>query len=101
MGWTVRGSNPGGGGGEFFRTCLDQPRGPPSLLYKGYQVFSGGKEQPGRDADPSPPSGAMAGIVPAISFEANLVRMNFLESQTTKLAISHSGACERFSNVLC
>jgi hypothetical protein len=30
--------------------------GPPSLLYKGYWVFPEGKERPGRDADPSPPS---------------------------------------------
>ena len=30
--------------------------GPPSLLYNGYRVFPGGKERPGRDADPSPPS---------------------------------------------
>ena len=41
---------------EIFRTCPDRPWGPPNLLYKGYRVFSGGKEQPGRDADPSPPS---------------------------------------------
>jgi len=27
-----------------------------SLLYSGYRVFPGGKERPGRDADPSPPS---------------------------------------------
>ena len=27
--------------------------GPPSLLYNGYRVFPGGKERPGRDADPS------------------------------------------------
>jgi len=33
--------------------------GPPSLLYNGYQVFHGGKERPGRDADPSPPSSAV------------------------------------------
>jgi len=38
-GWTVRGSNRGGG--EIFRTRPD--RGPPSLLYNGYRVFSGGK----------------------------------------------------------
>jgi len=25
----------------------------------GYQVFTGGKQQPGHDADPSPPSSAM------------------------------------------
>ena len=43
-------------GGEIFRTCPDRPWGPPSLLYNGYRVFPGGKERPGRDADPSPPS---------------------------------------------
>ena len=53
----VRGSNPGGG--EIFRTCPDRPWGPPSLLYNGYRVFPGGKERPGRDADPSPPSSAL------------------------------------------
>ena len=37
---------------------LDLPWGPPSLLYNGYQVFSGGKERPGRVADHSPPSSA-------------------------------------------
>jgi len=41
-GWTVRGSNPGGGG-EIFRTRPDQPWDPPSLLYNGYRVFTGGK----------------------------------------------------------
>jgi len=55
-GWTVRGSNPGGD--EVFRTCPDQPGGLPSLLYNKYRVFPGGKERPGRDADPSPPSSA-------------------------------------------
>ena len=56
-GWTVRGSNPGGV--EIFRTCPDRPWGPTSLLYKGYRVFPGGKERPGPDADPSPPSSAV------------------------------------------
>ena len=56
-GWTVRGSNPGGG--EIFRTCPDQPWGPPSLLYNGYRIFPGGKERQGRDADPSPTSSAI------------------------------------------
>ena len=46
-------------GGEIFRTCPDRPWGPPSLLYNGYQFFPGGKEWPGRDADPSPPSSAV------------------------------------------
>jgi hypothetical protein len=39
--------------GEIFRTCPDRPWAPPSLLYNGYRVFRGGKERPGRDADPS------------------------------------------------
>ena len=56
-GWTVRGSNTGGG--EIFRTCPDRPWDPPSLLYNGYRVFPGGKERPGRDADPSPLSSAV------------------------------------------
>ena len=51
---TVRGSNPCGG--EIFRTCPDRSWGPPSLLYNGYRVFPGGKQRPGRDADPSLPS---------------------------------------------
>ena len=38
----------------IFRTCPDQPWGPPSPLYNGYQVFPGGKERSGRDAEPSP-----------------------------------------------
>jgi hypothetical protein len=50
----VQGSNPGEG--KIFRICPDRPWGPPSLLYNGYWVFPKGKEQPGRDADPSPPS---------------------------------------------
>ena len=53
-GQTGWGSNPGGS--EIFRTCPDRPWGPPSLLYSGYRLFPGGKERPGRDADPSPPS---------------------------------------------
>jgi len=53
----LRGSN--SGGGEIFRTCPDRPWAPPSLLYNGYRVYPGGKERPGRDADPSPPSSAL------------------------------------------
>ena len=49
----------GGGVGEIFRTCPDRSWGPTSLLYNSYQVFPGGKERPGRDADPSPPSSAV------------------------------------------
>ena len=42
-------------GGEIFRTCPDRP----GLLHNGYRVFPGGKERPGRDADPLPPSRAV------------------------------------------
>ena len=35
-GWTVRGSNPGGGGGVF-----TQPSKTPSLLHKGYNPEDG------------------------------------------------------------
>jgi hypothetical protein len=52
----VRASNPGGV--EIFRTSPDQAWGPPSLLYNGYRVFSRGRNRPGRDADPLPPSSA-------------------------------------------
>jgi len=34
-------SNPGGR--KIFRTRPDRPWAPPSLLYNGYRVFSGGK----------------------------------------------------------
>jgi hypothetical protein len=40
-GWTVRGSNPGGG--KIFRSRPYWPWGPPSLSYNGYRVFPGGK----------------------------------------------------------
>jgi hypothetical protein len=45
--------------GAISRTCSNRPFGPPSVLYKGYRVFPGGKERPARDADPSPPSSAV------------------------------------------
>jgi hypothetical protein len=44
---------------QVFRNCPERPWGPPSLLYNGYRFFPGGKERPGRDADPSPPSSAV------------------------------------------
>jgi len=51
MGWTVRGSNPGGG--EISRTRPDRPWGPPTLLYNGYRVFTGVKATgPGVDHPP-------------------------------------------------
>jgi len=31
----------------------------PQCLYNGYRVFHGGKERPGLEADPSPPSSAV------------------------------------------
>jgi hypothetical protein len=51
-GWTVRGSNTGGG--EIFHTRTDQPRGPPSLLYNGYRVSFPGVKRPGRGVDHPP-----------------------------------------------
>ena len=42
MGWTIRGSNPVGG--EIFRTCPDQTRGPTRVLYIWVPgLFPGGK----------------------------------------------------------
>jgi hypothetical protein len=41
-------------GARFFRTSPGRAWDPPSLLYNGNRVFPGGKERPGRDADPSP-----------------------------------------------
>jgi len=37
-----------------FSTPVNRSWDPTSLLYNGYRVFPGGKERPGRDADPSP-----------------------------------------------
>jgi len=38
----------------IFSARPDRPWGPPSLLYNGYRVFSGGKVRPERAADHSP-----------------------------------------------
>ena len=56
-GWTVRGSNPGGG--EIFHTRPDRPWGPPSLLYvqRVPGLFPGVK-RPGLCFDHPPPSRA-------------------------------------------
>jgi hypothetical protein len=59
-----------GGSGDRTRWGRDFPHlsrpalGPtqhhvPCTVYNGYRVFPGGKERPGRDADPSPPSSAL------------------------------------------
>jgi len=40
--------------GEIFRTCLDCPCGPPSLLYNGYRVFPGVKSGRGVTLTPHP-----------------------------------------------
>ena len=55
LGWTVRGSNPGGD--EIFSSLPDWPWGPPSLLYNGYWIFSRDK-RPGCGFDHPPPSSA-------------------------------------------
>jgi len=51
-GWTIRGSNLGGG--VIFRTCPDLPWGPPILLYNGYRVFPGVKSGQGVTLTPHP-----------------------------------------------
>jgi hypothetical protein len=52
MGWTVRKSNPGE---ERDFPHLSRPAlGPTQLPVQWYRVFPGGKQRPGRDADPSP-----------------------------------------------
>jgi hypothetical protein len=56
MGWTVRGSNLGGG--EIFRTRPDRPWGPPSLLNNGYRLSFPGLKRPGTDVDHPPPPSA-------------------------------------------
>jgi hypothetical protein len=42
-GWLCRYGGRISVGGEIFPTLPDRPGGPPSLLYNGYRVFSGGK----------------------------------------------------------
>ena len=42
-----------------FSARPDRPWGPPSLLYNGYRVFSGGKVRRGSAADHSPPFSAL------------------------------------------
>jgi hypothetical protein len=46
-------------GARFSAPVQKVPGAPPSLLYNEYRVFTGGKERPGCDADPSPPSTAV------------------------------------------
>jgi hypothetical protein len=53
-GWTVRGSNPGGG--EIFRTCPNRPWGPPSLLCNEFRVLPGCKTAEAWRWPPSPSS---------------------------------------------
>jgi hypothetical protein len=42
--------------GEIFRNRLDPPWGPPSLLYNGYRVFTGGKATGAWRLPPTPSS---------------------------------------------
>jgi hypothetical protein len=46
-------------GARFTTPVQTGPGAPSSHLYNGYRVFPGGKERPGRDADPSPASSAV------------------------------------------
>jgi len=52
MAWTVWGLNPSKD--EIFRTRADQPCGPPSLLYNGYQVSFPGVKWLGHGVDHPP-----------------------------------------------
>jgi len=61
MGWTIRGSNPGGG--EIFRTRPEGPWGPPSLPYNGYHVFTGVKAAGAWRWPPTPSSPEAEGRV--------------------------------------
>jgi hypothetical protein len=45
-------------GARFSAPVQTAPAALPTLLYNGYWLFPGGKERPGRDSDPSPPSSA-------------------------------------------
>ena len=55
-GWTVRGSNHGGG--EIFRTRPFRPWDPPSILRNGYRVSYPGITRPGHGIDHPLPSSA-------------------------------------------
>ena len=55
-GWTVRGSNPGGG--EIFRTHPDRPWGLTNPLYNGYRVLVPEVKWPRRGVDHPPTSNA-------------------------------------------
>jgi hypothetical protein len=55
-GYTVRGLKPIGG--YIFRTRLDQPWGPPSLLYNRYRLSFAGVRRPGRGVSHPSPSSA-------------------------------------------
>jgi len=57
-GWTVRGLNPGGGV-RFSAPVQTGPGAHPTSCTMVTGSFLGGKERPGRDADPSPPSSAV------------------------------------------
>ena len=46
-------------GARFSAPVQTGPGAPSSLLYNRYRVFPRGKERPGLDADPSPPSNAV------------------------------------------
>jgi hypothetical protein len=54
--WTVRRSNPGGG--DIFRNCPDQSRGPHTLLHKDYRGSFSGIKRHGRGIDQPTPTSA-------------------------------------------
>jgi len=108
-------------GAIFFRTCTDRPWGSPSLLYNEYRVFPRGKEQPGRDAKPSPtsnavvmeeesytstlPLGGTACTEPQCLYKGDLYLYSDLDSKSINIVgnviIRKNPINETFSNFIC
>jgi hypothetical protein len=73
--WMVRDSNPGAG--KIFRTHPYRPRGPTSILYKGYRVTFPGVKRQGRDADHPFTSGAVVGMGIALPLAPSVPAWHF------------------------
>jgi len=90
------GSNPGGG--EIFRTSPERPWSPSSLPYNGYRAFPGGKERPGRDADPSPllvPWSRKSRAIPLLPLRAvrHVQSLSAVQGSTIAFYFTAGGTC--------